>query len=221
MVRGEEERELRLGYQFISPKNGMKALEIALKDDEGCPIIAPINWPKYFDQLQYVGRIYSKVQAAGYEKPTQMVKGELCLILEGVSSEEAKDVVTRYVREVIRQVLGRVSSQEFIDSKGFFEMGMDSLMATELRNKLQTALGDRCTLKSTVTFDYPSLEKLVDHICVQMGLRLGEGVDESSKEEAAESERISKEMKLKTEHATEKELMDELQRQINKGKENE
>ncbi len=41
-------------------------------------------------------------------------------------------------------------------------MGMDSLMAVEMRNRLQAALG--CALPASVIFDYPSVEGLAGHL---------------------------------------------------------
>jgi hypothetical protein len=45
-------------------------------------------------------------------------------------------------------------------------MGLDSLMAVELRNSLQQATG--VALPATVAFDYPTLEALVDYLGQQL-----------------------------------------------------
>ena len=53
-------------------------------------------------------------------------------------------------------------SQLPADDLGFFEMGLDSLMAMDLRNRLQGTLGH--ALSSTLTFDYPNVPKLAEHL---------------------------------------------------------
>ncbi len=57
---------------------------------------------------------------------------------------------------------------------GFFDAGMDSLMAVELRNKLQENIGSIYTFPSTLAFDHPSINKLVqyfeEHIFALLGL---------------------------------------------------
>ena len=48
----------------------------------------------------------------------------------------------------------------------FFELGMDSLMSLDLRNRLQASLGR--TLPSTVTFEHSSIPDLADHLIVDV-----------------------------------------------------
>jgi acyl carrier protein len=43
-------------------------------------------------------------------------------------------------------------------ARGFFEMGMDSLMAIEIKNRLQAELG--IPLRATVVFNYPNITAL-------------------------------------------------------------
>ena len=136
MAAGEEQRQLRLGYQLISAKEGVSAMEIALKSDEASAIIAPMNWAKYFENLQYVSSIYSSIQV-GEEKPTILKTDELGLALEAAKPENRAKIVTDYLREITKELIGLGVNEKIDDKKGFFEMGMDSLMATELRNRLQ------------------------------------------------------------------------------------
>ena len=46
--------------------------------------------------------------------------------------------------------------------QGFFDLGMDSLRAVELRNRLQSGLA--CTLPATLTIKYPTIESLVEYL---------------------------------------------------------
>src|SRR5262249_9062482 len=50
--------------------------------------------------------------------------------------------------------------------RGFNELGMDSLTAVELRNRLQTALD--CALPATLAFDCPTLGALVEYLAAQL-----------------------------------------------------
>ena len=56
--------------------------------------------------------------------------------------------------------MGRVRTRQC--EGRFFDLGMDSLRASELRNRLQTSLD--CTLPPTLVFKYPTVEALVDHL---------------------------------------------------------
>jgi hypothetical protein len=46
--------------------------------------------------------------------------------------------------------------------QGLFDMGLDSLMAAELKERLQQSLG--VPLPATLTFNYPTIEALVDYV---------------------------------------------------------
>ena len=49
-----------------------------------------------------------------------------------------------------------------IPRQGFFDLGMDSLQANELRNRLQASLD--CVLPPTLTFRFPTVAALTDHL---------------------------------------------------------
>ncbi|MEL6938587.1 MAG: acyl carrier protein, partial [Cyanobacteria bacterium J06598_1] len=69
------------------------------------------------------------------------------------------------VCDQICQTLG-FSPNELNRDMGFFDLGMDSLTALELKNSLQTDLG--LSLPSTLAFDYPTVDALIAYLATQL-----------------------------------------------------
>ncbi|MGB6831535.1 MAG: SDR family NAD(P)-dependent oxidoreductase [Terracidiphilus sp.] len=79
--------------------------------------------------------------------------------LEPVKSlEEKRAAVTEFVQLAASAVLGRMPPLPL--HQGFIEMGMDSLMAMELRNALQAGVGHQFTLPSTLVFENPDVPRM-------------------------------------------------------------
>ena len=51
---------------------------------------------------------------------------------------------------------------------GFFDLGMDSLMAVELRNRLNRAFASELTVSNTAVFDYPNVSEFARHLLDQL-----------------------------------------------------
>ena len=64
------------------------------------------------------------------------------------------------ISQTVQTVLGLI--QIPLLTKGFFELGLDSLMSVELGRCLQEQLG--VTLKPTAAFDYPSIAQLAEYL---------------------------------------------------------
>jgi acyl carrier protein len=62
----------------------------------------------------------------------------------------------------VARVVGLTGPEQIGLKQSLFDLGIDSLMAVELRNHLQSSLGH--SISSTVLFDYPTLAELVDYL---------------------------------------------------------
>jgi aryl carrier-like protein len=67
------------------------------------------------------------------------------------------------VSEHVARVIGAVTAQAIDPKQPLSELGLDSLMAVELRNRLGTALALKRSLPATLVFDHPTLEALAQY----------------------------------------------------------
>jgi candicidin polyketide synthase FscE len=94
---------------------------------------------------------------------------------------------------------------------GFFDLGMDSLMAVELRNRLQTQLGDVCRLSNTLAFDYPTIQRLADQIASQFAAPNGSDHRNGAAKVPAPSSEPRPDIQ-QLERATPSQVIDEIER---------
>ncbi len=99
--------------------------------------------------------------------------GGLAERLAGCSEGERLGVLLELVRGQVAVVLGYGSVDGVDVGRSFKDLGFDSLMAVELRNRLSGATGLR--LPSSLLFDYPTPSLLVRHMDAELGG--GAGVD--------------------------------------------
>lgn len=80
--------------------------------------------------------------------------------LEEAPESERLEKMIDYVRNHVTRVLRRERSSAIGRTQRLMELGVDSLMAVELRNLLATGLGIKEGLPATLIFDYPNLEAI-------------------------------------------------------------
>lgn len=93
---------------------------------------------------------------------------ELRAVLEPLDTRGRRERLAAVVRRELARVLGLAGPQAVDPAKGFFELGLDSLMAMQLRRRLGDATG--LALSATVTFNHPSVWPLADHLLERLGL---------------------------------------------------
>uniref|UniRef100_A0AAU2JVB5 SDR family NAD(P)-dependent oxidoreductase n=1 Tax=Streptomyces sp. NBC_00049 TaxID=2903617 RepID=A0AAU2JVB5_9ACTN len=82
--------------------------------------------------------------------------------LAAVSGTARRRILRNLVAAETAVVLGHEEGRALPMLASFLELGLDSLMAVDLRNRIGRGTG--LTLPSTLVFDFPSLEALVDEV---------------------------------------------------------
>ena len=154
------------GIGYIDPLTGLRAFhEILMQANRIVQIgVTPIDWKKYFECTDKSQAWYSEIIQSldtSYISPEK--SANLIEILQESPAERKKEVILDFVRSLISRII-KMPPGNIVDKKGFFEMGMDSLMAVEVKNALKNHLGKSFVIPATLVFDYPSVNKLADYL---------------------------------------------------------
>jgi NADPH:quinone reductase-like Zn-dependent oxidoreductase/acyl carrier protein len=153
------------GFGWITPEQGLAALERALVEDRAQLGVIPVDWEVFARQpaAEGSGRFLETFLASGPPSSARVgTGGDLWRRLRHLPAEEHLPALTSFVQDEVARVL-RLQSPPDVQT-GFADLGMDSLMAVELRNRLQSQLGQQVRLSSTLAFDYPTTAALADHL---------------------------------------------------------
>jgi acyl carrier protein len=157
-----ENQWVQSGFDAMTSAQGLELLERTCRDTPPQLVVLPVDWPTYMRWLgekrrrPFYRRVEGPFPGASVEvtPDTEPFKAKLERTLAGDRPVLVRDLVASEVR----RVLGFDAAQVVDLEEGFFELGMDSLTAVELKNRLQTVL-DR-VMPTTVVFDHPTISAL-------------------------------------------------------------
>lgn len=145
MADEEGLRELsKRGVEALSPELAIAALEHLWTSGNVQTTVADVNW-SLFKQLYGIGRQRLLLENIEVEpQSTQLVTtSQNNTILQEIEAAKESDrvgLLIAYLQQQVGIILGFKGSQLPSTEQNLFEMGMDSLMIVELRNKIQTDL---------------------------------------------------------------------------------
>lgn len=151
------------GFYAFSETDGMAALQYCLQQSQPVIQAADIRWQQFAKRNilpAWLGELVKKTEDAQ--------QGYLIALLEKVEENQREEILKAELTKFIKAALGLGNAQALSDEKGFFEMGMDSLMAIDLRNKIQTALGRDYVVSNTLLFDKGTLSAVCKFLMVDV-----------------------------------------------------
>ena len=144
------------GTGWISPAHGLRAFERLVREDLTAAVVVLADWKAYGEALGARPPLLTDlltVTDAG-SSPEE----DLLALLDGAPAGAQGEILASFLQRAVQAVLRLPTPPP--PSVGFFELGMDSLMAVELRNRINRAFGGEYTASSTVVFDYPDIDSL-------------------------------------------------------------
>lgn len=176
------------GVQTLSATEALTGLADVVSASSAQGVVARIDWARFLPLYQQAGRrgflaeLEREVPAASAAAAPSSQSGptELVERLTKAPVQQRKRLLTNYLRDAVAEVT-RVDAAEIREDAGFFDLGMDSLMAVELRRRLEQDLGREIAV--TLVMDHPRISDAADYL-------LGE-VLELSKQARPESQPVS------------------------------
>ena len=115
-------------------------------------------------QADTVGaRALPQSQPSAQTQTRQIVWREL---LSSIESAQRGHRLVELLKAALNNVIGAPEHEPIELRKPLFDLGLDSLTAVELKNRLETNF--LCSLSTTLLFDYPTLEALSGHLKTHM-----------------------------------------------------
>nr|MBA2671545.1 SDR family NAD(P)-dependent oxidoreductase [Gemmatimonadota bacterium] len=176
-----------LGLGLISPREGVRALEDIIHGGTVQVAVLPFDRARFVQRSERIVRpILARVATGHSPRKRDALSdggGSLLQQLEGAQPEARFEILRRHVEERVRHVLRLDPALGLDPGLGLSDLGMDSLMAVELGNHLQSSLGR--PFPSTIAFEHPSLAALTQYLAGEV-LELGELGDTNGGMDAAE-----------------------------------
>lgn len=157
----QKDRLVAMGIATLDPERGISLLGELMRQTESIQVgVSPVNWSKFLKQFPVVPAFLSELHRALPDKPSR--PADFVERLKKIPPEKQRDYLSAHIQSELNRVLGFDPSQPMDPQKGFSDLGMDSLMVMESRNRLQASFGH--PLSSTLLFNYSTLDTLVDYI---------------------------------------------------------
>lgn len=176
-------RGARLGVGALSPEKGVELLKQAIECKRAEVAALPIDWKVYLapGNPQSEWPFFELLLSQKEKVPTPQATAALRSLLDSTPIDHRLNELRKFMRGRIVRVLGLDSGFVLRDDQPLAELGLDSLMALELKNELQASLGE--TLSPNFFFEFPTVEQAAMFLNAKLVmLRDGSHPDSSSSE---------------------------------------
>ena len=161
------------GVKSISFKEGLEVFERLFSEVIENPAVCHLNATNYLDRVLDDGAwaLFSELSTAAKalterrsekSETSDSDRESFLDLVRSSSDQRAREILYEHIRNQLLKVLNLPTGFSIDPKRGFNQMGMDSLMSEEFRNRLQKTAGAH--LSTTLIFDYPNLGALTQYV---------------------------------------------------------
>ncbi|AUX31976.1 MULTISPECIES: type I polyketide synthase [Sorangium] len=163
---GERERERwhEWGIDLIPGADGLALLDRLLADGRSHVVAVNADWGRFVRSARGGAslRLLSDLVERPDEGPPAEPPPDLMRRIAAAEPADRRGILLAHVRQEVARVLG-FGDDRALDARGrFADLGMDSLMAVDLKNRLQRSV--ERALPATLALNHPSIEALTSYL---------------------------------------------------------
>ncbi len=157
------------GTGWITPQQGLRAFDELMRQDPAGGMVAAVDWEVFCENHEQHPPLLEDLLAeagdgadASQEPPEDPLAG-----ISDIPPAERHQRIVSFLQGELQTVM-RLPTPPAPEVE-FADLGVDSLMAVELRNRLNRALAGMYVAPNTVVFDHPSVASLAGHLAGELG----------------------------------------------------
>ncbi|MFJ3234309.1 SDR family NAD(P)-dependent oxidoreductase [Streptomyces sp. NPDC086787] len=158
VAHADLDRMARLGHRALTPDQGRDLVELSLRRGAPHLVAWSLDLPRLREHTDGGALWRSLLPAPRTADTGDGLAGRLARLPEPERAER----VLALVRDETARALGLRSAESVRPDQPLRDLGMDSVTAVELRNRISGRLGTR--LPATLLFDHPTADRLAAHL---------------------------------------------------------
>ncbi len=164
---GMRARSLEAGHRLLpvnwtfTPLQGLQALERLLGQDSAQMSFLPVNWAEWQQLFPLASESPLFTYLVGADATDQARSQQMRATILAAAPAERQRLLAEYLQEKVGRVLGR-SAAQLDPQQSLQNLGLDSLMAIELKNRIEVELG--VSVPVAHFLQGPSVEQMTAHL---------------------------------------------------------
>jgi NADPH:quinone reductase-like Zn-dependent oxidoreductase/acyl carrier protein len=151
-----------IGLNEIDANAGYEAMKTSVENGETTvAVVAVSSWVRFAKRRSVdANRLLEDL----IEEPSEAIEKKSGLVAQIMSlpDSDRREFLCGYLREKAVEILSLASGTQIDEDEALYDLGLDSLMAVELRNTLAVVMERQ--LSPTLVLDYPTLRTLTDYL---------------------------------------------------------
>ena len=179
------ERLASLGIGSISLEQGFRSLEVLIAEDRTQAVAVAVDWPRLVQADPVAARLALLAEVVPAGGPARDDRShqpsELLDAMRALPADERRPYILGYLSDMVIAALKLRTDEPLDPRQRLFDVGLDSIMALELKDRLERASGVK--LSATLLFVHPTLESLASYFLSEI---VGDAAVSQSEDELTE-----------------------------------